>query len=220
MYHGMRQIDVLLRDRRDLSYRYLTDPPHGGIVIDAGDEVVEGDLVMLRITFAGDRADYRLRGAVLWCRDGKPRRVGVGFLSTEAEQRESLLSGHAINETGKLFAERRSDRYEIALKVTYETSSDFVIDYTRNISTGGLFVTSQKQPPVGTSILFKLFPPGQSEPIEIAGKVAWHRHGKGFGVRFCSGSHEMSEKLGQLVRRIAIDAPVSVRSPVFEEIGG
>ena len=143
-------------------------------------------------------------------------RAGIGFFASEVERRERLLGTPPPLEGRP--RERLDARYDSALKVTYQTAQDFVVDYTRNISTGGIFVDGKRVPPVGSKILFQLFPPGQDEPIELSGEVAWQRPGGGFGVRFTNLTTEVRERLNKLVRTIAIGAPVSVGAPVFEEV--
>jgi uncharacterized protein (TIGR02266 family) len=155
---------------------------------------------------------------VLWCRSAKEEllHVGVGFFASESEKRERLLARYIAPAKG--IAERREPRYATTLKVTYQTPTDFVVDYTRNISSGGIFVDGRNAPDVGTEILFKLYPPGQDNPIDLTGRVAWKRPSGGFGVRFTNTSSGIRSRLDQLVRTVAIGAPVDAGAPVFEEV--
>jgi uncharacterized protein (TIGR02266 family) len=70
---------------------------------------------------------------------------------------------------------RRGDREPITLFVEYEGADDLVGDYTENLSTGGTFVATNRELPVGTVIHLVLSFPGLLEPISIDGTVRWTR---------------------------------------------
>ena len=191
---SMRSVSVTLKDRQEFCARYLSDPPHGGMVLRCQEILTEGELLELDLHLEHEDRHVSMRGLILWRRassDGAYD-VGVGFLSTEAMKREELLIGPQAADG---YSERREPRYAITLKVTYETSADFIIDYTRNISTGGLFVSSRSLPDLGSDILFKLFAPGEDEAILLHGRVTWHKPGQGFGVRFVESPNTQRERL-------------------------
>jgi uncharacterized protein (TIGR02266 family) len=175
--------------------------------------------VQLQISLIREEISGPIRGAVLWCRhqDDGSYLAGIGFFAQEAERREHLLGAPPAPSVQS--RERRETRYDSTLKVTYQTATDFVVDYTRNISTGGLFVDSKLAPSIGTRILFRLYPPGRETPIDLPGEVAWLRPGGGFGVRFAATSRPARDQLQKLVRLVAIGAPAtSYGAPLFEEV--
>ncbi len=215
----MHRVSVALRDREELSNRYLSDFPHGGLLIETAELLAEDDLVELEVVIGGAAEQHRLRGVVLWCRgaSGGLSQVGVGLLPSEAEKRERLLGSRPASPPAGPRA-RRQRRYATIMKVTYRSSTDFVVDYTRNISTGGLFIDSAQPPALGTEILLRLYPPGEVEPIDLSSQVVWRQPDRGFGVRFDRSGGPSRRKLERLVRRLAVATPHPPRGPSFEEI--
>ncbi len=201
----MRSIKVELRDRRDFLACYLSDPPHGGMVVRSQEALSEGELLELNLRLLNLDQEVPMRGLVLWRRmsDAGSFELGVGFLSTEAVKREELLTGTVDG----IYSERREKRYSVSLKVTYETASDFIIDYTRNISSGGIFITSKSSPTLNSSLSFSLHPPGEVEPLELRGQVAWIKKGQGFGVRFRDLGLTDRERLDKLVVHFSSSVP-------------
>ncbi|HOX43682.1 MAG TPA: PilZ domain-containing protein [Myxococcota bacterium] len=217
---NLKPVSVFLRSLGELRACYLAEAPFGGMVVEVGREVREEDLVELRLAFGEER--FSLRGLVLWCRqvEGGRRLAGVGFLASEADTRERMMR----HETGKTpppipgtDVERKDPRYDTTLKVVYETPGDFVMDYTQqNISAGGLFVASSRPPEVGSTILLRLYPPGESSPIDLPGQVAWRRTGQGFGVRFVALDDPARGRLDSLLRQTAASRPARPPQPRYE----
>ncbi|MBW2701136.1 MAG: PilZ domain-containing protein [Deltaproteobacteria bacterium] len=201
----MRSIYVELRDRRDFLACYLSDPPHGGMVVRSQEALSEGELLELNLRLLDLDQEVPMRGLVLWRRmsDAGFFELGVGFLATEAVKREELLTGTVDG----IYSERREKRYSVSLKVTYETASDFIIDYTRNISSGGIFITSKSSPTLNSRLSFRLHPPGDVEPIQVCGHVAWIKKGQGFGVRFRDIDLIEQERLDKLVGHFSTSTP-------------
>jgi uncharacterized protein (TIGR02266 family) len=215
---SVRVLEVWMKDRVEFHRRYLNEPTHGGVMVSVREPIEVSEVVELVVSFTDTGQVHRLRGLVLWCRngEGEVRHLGVGFFASEAEKRERLLSRYMA--PGKGVPERREPRYTTTLKVTYQTPTDFVVDYTRNLSTGGIFVDGRNAPDVGSEILLKLYPPGHEDPIDLTGRVAWKRPSGGFGVRFTNTSSSIRGRLDRLVRTVAIGAPVDAGAPVFEEV--
>ncbi|HUS26898.1 MAG TPA: PilZ domain-containing protein, partial [Kofleriaceae bacterium] len=76
---------------------------------------------------------------------------------------------------------RRSDREAVTLFVEYEGADDLLGDYTENLSSGGTFVATNRELPIGTQIQLVLSFPGLLEPISIVGIVRWTRGNRGAG---------------------------------------
>ena len=70
---------------------------------------------------------------------------------------------------------RHDDREPVMLFVEYEGADDLIGDFTENLSTGGTFVSTNRQLPIGTRVQLVLSFPGLLEPISIEGVVRWHR---------------------------------------------
>lgn len=68
---------------------------------------------------------------------------------------------------------RRHGRAPIELKVEYKRLNTFFADYTKNISRGGTFISTQKPLPIGTEFIFALGIPQMEQPLRLRGKVIW-----------------------------------------------
>jgi uncharacterized protein (TIGR02266 family) len=108
---------------------------------------------------------------------------------------------------------RKSDRESVTLFVEYEGADDLVGDYTENLSSGGTFVATNRELPIGTNIHLVLSFPGLLEPISIEGTVRWTRgtHGgegeapagdeAGAGIQFTPGiAHDQLSTLIDKIR--------------------
>ncbi len=86
--------------------------------------------------------------------------------------------------------ERREERCPITLKVQYNTAKEFKIDYTKNVSKGGMFIRTASPIKTGTKMQLELFIPDLNEPILLAVEVvrsnlyAIDKEDVGVGVRF------------------------------------
>lgn len=69
------------------------------------------------------------------------------------------------------FHQRRSARVPIEIRVEYKRINAFIADYTRDISSGGLFVRTDQPLPAGTEALFTLSIPRLETPVTLNGIV-------------------------------------------------
>lgn len=74
---------------------------------------------------------------------------------------------------------RRFRRTDIMLKVRYAAASDFLADYTENISPGGLFIATEEPFAEGDIIDCEISFPGLLNPIPLSGRVTWCRPASG-----------------------------------------
>ncbi|MGE0398909.1 MAG: response regulator [Kofleriaceae bacterium] len=74
---------------------------------------------------------------------------------------------------------RRDSREAVTLFVEYDGADDLVGDFTENLSSGGTFVATNRDLPIGTRVNLVLSFPGLLEPIAIEGTVRWKRHEAG-----------------------------------------
>lgn len=116
--------------------------------------------------------------------------------------------------------QRKSDREPVTLFVEYEGADDLVGDYTENLSSGGTFVATNRELPIGTSIHLVLSFPGLLEAISIEGTVRWTRGGPqateivaegeeaGCGIQFTPGPAR--DQLAGLIKKIRDRDPKTV----------
>ncbi|RME24173.1 MAG: TIGR02266 family protein [Deltaproteobacteria bacterium] len=97
---------------------------------------------------------------------------------------------------------RRFKRTDILLKVKYAAASDFIADYTENVSKGGLFIATDENFEIDDTFDFEVSFPGLLNPIPLTGRVKWVRRKggdqpAGIGVEIVSepGEHRPLEVL-------------------------
>ena len=102
------------------------------------------------------------------------------------------------------FSSRGDVRAVKSLSLTFRDSQAFVRAYTGNISTGGLFVRTERPLAEGEQFLLRLQLPNEAEPLKINCEVVWARkpgeYGNkpaGMGVRFS----EMSQNDRQILHK-------------------
>ncbi|HEU0034228.1 MAG TPA: response regulator [Kofleriaceae bacterium] len=108
---------------------------------------------------------------------------------------------------------RRDVREPVVLFVEYEGADDLVGDFTENLSSGGTFVATNRELPIGTQVQLVLSFPGLLEPIAIEGTVRWTRVGgnvgdAGAGIEFAPGPAR--DQLESVVDRIRARDPKTV----------
>jgi type IV pilus assembly protein PilZ len=86
--------------------------------------------------------------------------------------------------------ERRDKRCPVSLKVKYNTANEFKVDYTKNVSHGGMFIRTESLIETGTKMQLELYLPDLNVPILLSVEVVhseMYSNGKknsGVGVRF------------------------------------
>lgn len=115
---------------------------------------------------------------------------------------------------------RKSDREPVTLFVEYEGADDLVGDYTENLSSGGTFVATNRELPMGTKVQLVLSFPGLLEPIAIEGTVRWTRGTQsgsevvaegeeaGAGIQFAEGAAR--DQLAGWIEKISRRDPKTV----------
>jgi uncharacterized protein (TIGR02266 family) len=69
-------------------------------------------------------------------------------------------------------------RDEVTLSVEYDGADDLVVDFSENLSSGSMFVATERELPVNARVTLVLSFPGLIEPIALDGTVLWtRRHG-------------------------------------------
>jgi uncharacterized protein (TIGR02266 family) len=109
---------------------------------------------------------------------------------------------------------RREAREPITLFVEYEGADDLVGDFTENLSSGGTFVATNRELPLGQRVQLVLSFPGLLEPISIEGYVRWHRadgeDGGDAGAGSSSPPGAAREQLQAIVERVKLRDPKTV----------
>lgn len=73
---------------------------------------------------------------------------------------------------------RKEPRYASHIKIRFGEQRDMVLtDYTVNINTGGLFVSSSRLLPVGTVLFVEFSLPGIDQNVSCQARVAWVNEG-------------------------------------------
>jgi uncharacterized protein (TIGR02266 family) len=68
---------------------------------------------------------------------------------------------------------RIASRLPARFLVEYEHLEDFLIDYSANLSIGGMFIQTTRPLPVGTRFRLRFKIPGRARPVETEGVVCW-----------------------------------------------
>ena len=106
---------------------------------------------------------------------------------------------------------RRDTREPVTLFVEYEGADDLIGDFTENLSSGGTFVATNRELPIGTQVQLNLGFPGLIEPIAVEGTVRWSRGddgSRGAGIEFHPGPAR--DQLAAIVDRIRAKDPRTV----------
>jgi uncharacterized protein (TIGR02266 family) len=109
---------------------------------------------------------------------------------------------------------RKSDREPVTLFVEYEGADDLLGDYTKNLSSGGTFVATNRELAIDTQITLLLGFPGLVEPISVQGTVRWTRTANengeepGAGIEFAPGPAR--DQLAEIIDKIRRGDPKTV----------
>jgi len=110
------------------------------------------------------------------------------------------------------FSSRTEARVQKTLSLTYKDNLAFVRAYLTNVSTGGLFIKTDKPLSQGEQFLLRLQVPEISDPLRISCKVVWTRssigatprESPGMGVKFVEMSKKDREALRQYLGKVAV----------------
>jgi uncharacterized protein (TIGR02266 family) len=67
--------------------------------------------------------------------------------------------------------ERREERLNAAIQVSYNSYDEFITEYTKNVSQGGIFISTRRNHEIGQSIELSLIVPDLDKPLRILGEV-------------------------------------------------
>lgn len=108
--------------------------------------------------------------------------------------------------------ERREgeDRDVVVLIVDYDDAEHLVTDYTQNLSSGGVFIHTQRDLAVGDEVRLMLSFPSLLEPVAIAGCVRWAQKTEvdcGVGIEFTNFDGDARDRLHNILQRIRENDP-------------
>lgn len=114
----------------------------------------------------------------------------------------TLISNSDIEEVNVLSVNQRTDeRCEVSLKVTYQSYDNFIIEYTKNVSSGGMFLKTKQRHEIGSRASLLLHVPGLDDPVTIIGEIV-HTHffnvedeNSGVGIKFIEIDDKSRQKL-------------------------
>jgi len=105
-------------------------------------------------------------------------------------------------------AERRQhERVGLKIPVDYSSVDAFFTEFSANINEGGMFVEMEDPPELDTQVQLQFQLPGQREPIQVEGRIAWTSDGKddsppGVGIQFQNLPAEVRERINGIVREL------------------
>jgi len=155
-------------------------------------EVEQPDLVYLDLHMPGMNGDECCR--LIKASEGSKNTPVIMVTSAGSEEDKSRCIDAGCNEiitkpiNRSLFLsfakryldvhERKEPRYASHIKVKFGQERDkFLTDYTVNINTGGLYVSSSKLLPVGTKLFVQFSLPENEKMISCQARVAWVNEG-------------------------------------------
>ena len=108
------------------------------------------------------------------------------------------------------FSSRTDMRIQKTLSLTFKDDQAFINAYTSNISTGGLFIKTEKPLRLGDQFLLRLQVPTIQDPLNISCEVAWVRgpteatakEPAGMGIKFIEMSKGDREALKQYFGKV------------------
>jgi len=117
------------------------------------------------------------------------------------------VAGEAEGVNEKRTSKRLSLDYDVSLHV--ESEATFYTGLLKDISTGGVFIVTDKHHAVGDRLRLRLEFPGLAKPFEVSGVVCWVRSTfssrdmpEGIGVKFDSISPEVQKAINKYLAQV------------------
>jgi len=104
---------------------------------------------------------------------------------------------------------RETPRIPTVIRVDYHTRERFFMDFAENLSTGGMFITTQSPLEPGTQLNLEFLLPEYNYPIRVKAEVKWirtsfvsnnQRHG--MGVEFKNLSDNAKNKISAFMKKL------------------
>ncbi len=102
---------------------------------------------------------------------------------------------------------RRFARADLLVRVEYSTVDEIFSEFTRDINEGGLFIETEKPRPTGTEVAMRFNLPGNDEPLQTVGRVAWVRSASvqspaGMGIEFDELTSDDRDRINAMIRSL------------------
>ena len=68
---------------------------------------------------------------------------------------------------------RTAGRHRLRVQVAYESVEDFLLDYTSNLSLGGMFIQTERPLEIGNRFRLRFQITGRATPVETYAEVKW-----------------------------------------------
>ena len=95
---------------------------------------------------------------------------------------------------------RQYERYAVEVEVVFERDGERVVARSRDISLGGMFITTDRALPYGTAVSLALTLPSLPSAANVDATVRWTGR-DGMGVQFGSLRARETWAINQLIRR-------------------
>ncbi len=107
---------------------------------------------------------------------------------------------------------REFERADVRLQLNYRdaTGGNFLFEYSRNISKGGIFIETQHPATLGTMLTIQFQSPETDEQLEVEGEVVWVNSldgdspNPGMGIQWKNLGEEARAEIASIVKAIAI----------------
>jgi len=129
-----------------------------------------GTRMTVDIVFS-DGPRFTVRGRVVWRRPGADRRVLAGVGVEVDRQYEATLRYLHSWSSGEVPERREHPRLPIRLRVTYGIQGQRRINFTRDLSAGGVYIHSTQLVGQNSPIQVALAPPSGSASVPLVGHV-------------------------------------------------
>ena len=102
--------------------------------------------------------------------------------------------------------ERTDGRFNASLKVSYNSYNEFITEYTKNVSRGGIFINTRRHHEISEIVDLSLIVPGLDNPLNIKGEVIHIKihnvpdEDAGIGIKFIDIDSESRKALIEFIK--------------------
>ncbi len=116
---------------------------------------------------------------------------------------------------------RKHPRADATIEVRYKSIKDFLIEYSRNISKGGIFLAAPEPLPEGSKVRLLFYLPESSKEIEILGKVIHtitseggrqRRREPGMGIEFIDFSPSSMKEISKYIDGLLAERDIVIET--------
>ncbi|HLG20893.1 MAG TPA: TIGR02266 family protein [Bdellovibrionota bacterium] len=188
-----------------------------GLFIRTSRLVPVGSQIMIPVRLADNRV-VDLEGHVAWSYElaeggdffGESAGMGIELSAAPEEYLRFIAKMRTQLEVAPRGVE---ERFEIFHRVRFQSGQEFLMEYTQNLSRGGMYLATKQPLEPGSEIRAQLEIPGIQESLHVVGKVAYRLDPKkakevgrtaGYGIQFINLDSETKAKLHHYIHRLEI----------------